>query len=439
MPSLVVIGAQWGDEGKGKLVDYLTSNADWVVRFQGGNNAGHTLVVGSVQTKLHLVPSGILRARTRCLICAGVVVDAEFLLEEIKKLRSAGIEVNPSRLIVDRDVNLILDYHRLLDNAREEALGKDKIGTTGRGIGPAYEDRAARCGVRLAELCALKELAVKLEKITADRNRYLQDILGSSKRVDFTALWGKVERWAEEITPYMGNCSLLLDGAVKRGERIVFEGAQGALLDNTHGTVPFVTSSNTIAGAATTGCGIGPRAIDYVLGVGKAYSTRVGSGPFPTELGGTLADTLRKRGAEFGTTTGRPRRIGWFDAPAMKRAVRLNGIESLVLTKLDVLTGLDTIKICINYTLDDKKIDDVPSLAQDIERIVPEYIEVEGWKEDLSAATKWHHLPAKARFYLSTLAEIVGCPISIVSVGPERDSTIFSSSAAFLKNFMCAE
>jgi len=436
MPSLVVIGSQWGDEGKGKLVDYLTSRADWVVRFQGGNNAGHTLVVNGVKTKLNLVPSGILRQDTKCLIGAGVVVNPQVLFDEVEGLRKVNIDVKPGRLFVDRDAHLVLDYHIALDNAREEARGKNKIGTTGRGIGPAYEDRAARCGVRVADLMALDDLKNQIKENVDLKNAYLKHLLNSSLQVSFDAVWDSLRKAADFMAPYICNGSRLLDIALRANESIVFEGAQGSLLDQTFGAVPFVTSSSTISGAVTTGCGIGPQYIDYVLGVAKAYATRVGSGPFPTELSDAQGDQLREKGAEFGTVTGRPRRCGWFDAVAMKRAVRLNGIDSLAVTKLDVLSGLEKIKVCIKYTLDGRELDDVPDVLAQYDQVKPHYIELDGWNETLEGVRKWHDLPATARLYLSTLSEIVGCPITIVSVGAERESTIFSSGASFVKNFV---
>ena len=436
MPSLVVVGAQWGDEGKGKLVDYLTSSAELVVRFQGGSNAGHTLVVDGVKTKLSLVPSGILRKDTKCLIATGVVLNPQTFMKEVSDLQSVGIDCSPSRLIIDRDAQLVLATHIAVDVAREEARGKDKIGTTGRGIGPCYEDRAARTGVRLADLEELPTLKPRLQNDVEQKNLYLKHVLGSSNQVSFSELWASVEESASKLLPHIGNGSYLVDQARKTGKKVVFEGAQGTLLDQMHGTLPFVTSSNTIAGAVTTGCGVGARAIDHVLAVTKAYSTRVGSGPFPTELHDALGDTIRAAGAEFGTNTGRPRRCGWFDAVAMKRAVRLNGADSLAITKLDVLTGIKKLKIAIKYNLDGKEIEDVPALASQVERVTCDYIELDGWDEDLTGATKWHHLPASARLYLTTIADILGCPVSIVSVSPERDSTIFSGNAEFVKHFV---
>ena len=436
MASLVVVGAQWGDEGKGKLVDYLTSNADWVVRFQGGNNAGHTLVVDGHKTKLHLVPSGILRSDTRCAIGAGVVINPEVLLEEIKGLKDAGIEVSPERLVIDHNAHLILGFHQIIDLAREELKGDAKIGTTGRGIGPAYEDRANRSGIRLAELRNLDELRSKLQENIETRNKYLKHVLNSDHVIEFDSIWNEIEKAHKEILPYSGNVSKVIDSACKKDQKVVFEGAQGALLDCSFGTFPYVTSSHTTSGAVMTGCGIGPKHIDRVVGVAKAYSTRVGSGPYPTELSGELSDRLREAGEEYGTTTGRPRRCGWFDAVAIKHAVRINGIDSLAITKLDVLSGIEKLKICIKYHLDGTEVKEVPALASELERTEPIYIELDGWDEDITSATRWHHLPAAARLYLSTLSEIVACPISMVSVGPDRKSTLFSNSADFLRNFV---
>lgn len=436
MPSLVVIGAQWGDEGKGKLVDYLTSKAEIVARFHGGSNAGHTLVVDGVKTKLSLVPSGILRKDTICLIGAGVVLNPLTFIQETSDLQKVGVNVSPERLIIDRDAQLVLQTHIAVDQAREESLGKAKIGTTGRGIGPCYEDRASRIGVRLADLKDLKALHSRLQRDVELKNQYLKHVLKSDKQVSFDEVWQTIETTVAQVLPHIGNVSLILDKALKVGQRVVFEGAQGTLLDQMHGTVPFVTSSNTLAGAVTTGCGIGAKRLDHTLAVCKAYSTRVGSGPFPTELHDDIAEQIRKVGQEFGTITGRARRCGWFDAVAMKRAVRLNGADSLAITKLDVLSGIDKLKICIKYKLDGIELDDMPSLSSELDRVVPEYIELDGWSESLDNCTKWHHLPANARLYLTTIADILGCQISMVSVGPERDSTIFSGSATFVKNFV---
>lgn len=436
MSSLVVIGAQWGDEGKGKLVDYLTANADYVVRFQGGNNAGHTIVVDGKKTKLSLVPSGILREGVRCMLGAGTVINPQVLLQEIAGLEAAAVKVTPERLVIDENAHLILDYHVALDKTREELKGKEKIGTTGRGIGPAYEDRARRCGIRFGQLFELDELRQQLKQNFEEKQATLQYVLKSEAKLDFEAQWQACLGYAEKLKSFVGNVSLELDTALRAEKRVVFEGAQGALLDQSFGALPFVTSSHTTSGGVCIGAGIAPQRIDYVLGVAKAYATRVGSGPFPTELFDKTGDLVRERGGEFGTVTGRPRRVGWFDAVALKKALRLNGFNSLAITKLDVLSGIEKIKVCVKYTLNGKELTDVPALASHYDKVEPHYVEFEGWSEDLSGIRKWHKLPKSVRFYLSSLAEIVGCPISLVSVGAEREDTIFTSNAQFVQNFM---
>lgn len=436
MPSIVIVGAQWGDEGKGKLVDYLTAKAQWVVRFQGGNNAGHTLVVDGVKTKLSLIPSGVLRENTRCIIAAGMVVNPAVLLSEVDGLAKTGLSVSADKLIIDRDAHLVCAYHSEIDLAREEYKGENKIGTTGRGIGPAYEDRASRSGIRFSELFDIATLEKKFFENVELSNRYLKGVLSSNRSVDVNKEWQELSKMIPRLIPFIGNGSVVLDNALKREERVLFEGAQGTLLDQVFGTVPFVTSSHTLAGAASIGSGLGPKRLDYVLGVAKAYSTRVGSGPYPTEIDDEVGDFIRKKGAEFGTVTGRPRRCGWFDAVAMRRAVRLNGLDSLAVTKLDVLAGLKKVKVCIRYHLDGKQIDDMPSLASELDRVEAEYVEFDGWGDEIAQATKWHQLPPSARLYLSTISEIVGCPVSICSVGAERESTIFSSSGGFVRNFV---
>ena len=436
MPALVIVGMQWGDEGKGKLVDRLCARANWAVRFQGGDNAGHTLVVDGRKVKLQLIPSGILHPQTKCLIGAGVVANPQVLLNEIKKLRELGVGVGSERLVVDRDAHIIMGYHMAVDAAREEQLGTLKIGTTGRGIGPVYEDRAARRGFRFADLAEPQVLRQKLEVRVEEKNRYLKQVLQSSSQVDFQSLWDALQQAAEQLLPYLGNGSLLLHQALQRHERVVFEGAQATMLDITFGTVPYVTACSTLAGAAATGSGIGPRSIDYVLGVAKAYCTRVGSGPFPTELKDALGDRIRERGAEFGTVTGRPRRCGWFDAVALRRAIRLNGCDGLAIMKLDVLTGLEQLRICTGYSLDGREIEDVPALASDLDRVVPHFVEMRGWTEDIRAARTLAELPRAARNYLEALGELVGCPVQVVSVGADREETIFSGSEGFLREYI---
>lgn len=435
MPSLVVIGAQWGDEGKGKLVDYLTSKVDYVVRFHGGNNAGHTVIADGVTTKLNLIPSGILRKQAVCLLGAGVVVDPFVFIEEMDKLVARGIDCSEKRLIIDRDAHLVMEYHKVVDQAEEVRRGSSKLGTTGRGIGPCYLDRARRCGIRFADLFA-SDLKDRVKANVEHNQKYLTHVLDSDSVMDFDAIWKEFESIIPRIKRHVGNVSLMLDGAFKTNKPVIFEGAQGTLLDQVHGTVPFVTSSNTLAGAVTTGAGVGSNKIDHVHGIAKAYCTRVGTGPFPTELEDETGEKMRAVGHEFGTVTGRPRRCGWFDAFAIKRAVRLNGVDSLAITKLDVLSGFEKIKVCINYYLDGEKLSDLPALATDLDRVVPEYIELDGWKEDITGATKWHHLPAATRLYLSTISEIIGCPVTIASVGPDREQTLFSSGASFVKNFV---
>lgn len=432
MSSLVVIGAQWGDEGKGKLVDYLTVNADLVVRFQGGNNAGHTLVVNGETTKLSLVPSGILHSKTKCAIGAGVVINPEVFLSEVSKLKEAGVAVDPSRLVIDGRAHLILPYHVAVDQAREEKKGDKKIGTTGRGIGPAYEDAAARCGVQLSELRDLPKLLQRLEGVITERNLYINNVLGVEKTVSLSEVEAVLRRVAPLILPFMVDVSYLVHEASLREEKIVFEGAQGTLLDKNFGTIPFVTSSHTIAGAVSTGVGVSSKIVGHVLGVAKAYSTRVGSGPFPSEIFGELADKLRTVGGEFGTVTGRSRRIGWFDAVGMRYAARVNGITSIALTKLDVLSNIPKIKVCVGYN----GITDEGLFLNNLENVEPNYIELDGWEGDISKAQKLHHLPQTAQVYLSSLEELCGIPISMISVGAERDATIFSNQASFIKGFI---
>jgi adenylosuccinate synthase len=435
MTALTVIGAQWGDEGKGKIVDVLTATVDYVVRFQGGNNAGHTLVVDGKKTKLSLVPSGILRKQSICLIGAGVVLDGQKLLEEIADLRKAGIVVEPSRLIIDDRVELILQYHRAVDQARESHKGDKKIGTTGRGIGPAYEDRAARCGIRLADLRRLDDVKGRLEEIIKERNLYLRHVLNSDVQVSFEEVWGQVREFSKIILPFAGDVSFILDEAQEAGKKIVFEGAQGSMLDIVFGTAPYVTSSNTIAGGVGTGCGIGAASFQNVLGVAKAYCTRVGEGPFPTELFSEDGDFMREKGAEFGTVTGRPRRCGWFDAVALKQAIRLSGVTCIGLTKLDVLSGLKTLKVCTSYELEGEEYATVPSLAAELAEVTPHYLEFSGWSEDISGCKSWDELPETAQVFISGLEEILSCPIALVSVGPERTATLLTSSAGVLREF----
>jgi adenylosuccinate synthase len=424
MTALVVVGAQWGDEGKGKIVDVLSENADWVVRFQGGNNAGHTIVVDGAKTALSLLPSGIMRPGVRSLLAAGVVLNPSVLLSEIERVRSAGVRITPETFMIDRDAHLVLDYHIMLDQARERRRGPLRIGTTGLGIGPTYEDRSQRSGVRCADLLAPQRLKEIVRAHVQEKNKILAEVLQAETQVDFESLWGKLEQEAAILGPFIANGSKLLHEELRKGARVIFEGAQGVLLDQMHGTYPYVTSSSTVAGAVLTGVGLGPRDIDSVLGVAKAYCTRVGEGPFPTEMDESVGEEVRSRGKEFGTLTGRPRRCGWFDVVAMKRAFRVSGIDSLVLTKLDILTGLRSIKVCTGYLLDGAPIDDFPALIEDYARIEPIYVELAGWSEDLSMARRWEELPQAARAFVEQVSKLLKCPVSLVSVAPGREATI---------------
>lgn len=424
MSAIVVVGAQWGDEGKGKIVDVLTERADWVVRFQGGNNAGHTIVVEGVKTALSLLPSGILRPGVKCLLGTGVVLNPSVLIAEMERVRKAGADISPERLFIDRDAHLVLDYHIATDKAREHARGVHRIGTTGRGIGPAYEDRSQRSGIRCADLLAPEMMKERVRAHVEEKNKLLRHVLGSDVQVDFEDVWSKLESEAGILAPYVANGSKLIFEASKRGERIVFEGAQGVLLDQMHGTYPFVTSSSTIAGAALIGAGVGPKLIDSVLGVAKAYTTRVGEGPFPTEMEDSVGEEIRARGHEFGTVTGRARRCGWFDAVAMRRAVRISGIDNLVLTKLDVLTGLRTIKVCTGYLSNGGLLDDLPALAHEYQQLQPVYTEFKGWDEDLSEVRSWEDMPGAVRDFVRAISGLLDCPVSLVSVGPGREATM---------------
>jgi len=425
--ALTIVGAQWGDEGKGKIVDLLTEDSHLVVRFHGGNNAGHTLVVGGITTKLHLIPSGILRPRTRCLIGAGVVLEPQGFTDEVSRLRQAGISVSSDRLIVDGRTELVLPYHRRIDNLREGGGGPGgvKIGTTGRGIGPCYEDRAARCGVRVAELRSLDNLRRRLISLVEQKNLYMTKVLGDKDGVSFATVWESIELAVAQVLPFCGDGSEVLLEARGRGEKVVFEGAQGILLDPIFGTVPFVTSSSTLPASIASGCGIAPEFIGTIIGVTKAYSTRVGEGPFPTELHEETGEFLRQHGYEFGTTTGRARRCGWLDMVLLRYAIKTSGISRLIITKLDVLSGLSELKIACAYTLGEQKFtESVPMLADELSRVAVEYRQIKGWTEDISKARTLSDLPDAARRYLSLIADLAGVPISIVSVGPDRDQTI---------------
>ncbi len=420
--NVVILGSQWGDEGKGKVVDLLTDRAAAVVRFQGGHNAGHTLVIDGKKTALHLIPSGILREHVTCLIGNGVVLAPDALLKEILMLEERGIQVR-DRLILSGACPLILPYHVALDQARELKRGSAKIGTTGRGIGPAYEDKVARRGLRLSDLADLEQFAVKLEEVLEYHNFALTQYYGV-EAVDFDATMALAKEYAEQLLPMMGDVIEWIHTARERGDNLLFEGAQGTLLDIDHGTYPFVTSSNTTAGGTATGSGIGPLYLDYVLGITKAYTTRVGSGPFPTELSCNVGQHLGEKGHEFGTTTGRERRCGWFDAVLVKQAVRINSISGICLTKLDVLDGLEELKICIGYQNSAGEKVGMPMHADDYRDITPIYETLPGWSESTVGAQSLEQLPANARAYISRIEALIGAPADVVSTGPDRIETI---------------
>ena len=423
MANIVVVGTQWGDEGKGKVVDLLTAGVEFVVRFQGGNNAGHTLEVDGRQFIFHIIPSGILYENKKCLIGNGLVVDPEVLLEEMEGLKKAGITVGPKRLSLSEKAHMIMPYHRALDMAREEAKGENRIGTTGRGIGPCYEDKVTRTGVRAIDLTEPDVLEEKIRTNLKEKNFILEKFLGAASLktrpiLDHYLVMG------QKLAPFITDVSVELDQAVKGGKSILFEGAQGTHLDIDHGTYPFVTSSNPVAGAACSGAGIGPKHIHHVLGIVKAYTTRVGAGPFVTELTDETGDFIQEKGKEFGATTGRRRRCGWLDLVVVSDSVRLNGLDSMAITKLDVLTGLETLKICVGYEIDGRVFHQRPASLGKTALCQPVYKEMPGWEEDITGARKKKDLPKPALDYLSAIEEITGIPVSIISVGPGRNDTI---------------
>ena len=420
--SVVVLGTQWGDEGKGKIVDLLTDQAQAVARFQGGHNAGHTLVIDGKKTVLHLIPSGILRENVICLIGNGVVLSPEALLKEIAELEENNVPVR-ERLRLSPACPLILPYHIALDQAREVAKGKDKIGTTGRGIGPAYEDKVARRGIRLGDLQHPERFAAKLKEVLDYHNFQLTNYY-KVDAIDYQTCYDETMKMAEQIVPMIDDVNGILHSYREDGKNIMFEGAQGSLLDIDHGTYPYVTSSNTTAGGTATGSGYGPLYLDYVLGITKAYTTRVGSGPFPTELFCDVGKHLAEKGHEFGATTGRARRCGWFDAVALRQAVRINSVSGLCLTKLDVLDGLEKIQICTSYNDKDGNPAPAPVDSDDYEKLVPVYEEVPGWSESTLGAKTLEELPEAAKAYIKRIEEVVGAPIDIVSTGPDRNETI---------------
>lgn len=426
--SVAVVGLQWGDEGKGKIVDLLSIEAEVVARFQGGNNAGHTLVVDGEETILHLIPSGALHPGTTCVIGGGVVVDPTALVSEIDALRARGYLREDGRLIVSQECHLILPYHKAIDLARERRRGKGRIGTTGRGIGPAYEDKAARVGLRVIDLCGEQHFRRRLAEILDEKNSYLRTML-DERALAYDAMIDGLIDCGRRLAKHVGDVSRYLCTALGEGKRVLFEGAQGTMLDVDSGTYPYVTSSNTGAGSVCSGAGVPPRLIGRVMGISKAYTTRVGSGPFPTELFDEIGERLRSEGGEFGATTGRPRRCGWFDAALVRKGVRTSGVDTIALTKLDVLSGLDRILVCTGYRLDGRDLDEPPALAEDLERVVPVYEELPGWDGDVTRAQRLSDLPENARKYLEHLQTLLGVSIGLVSIGPGRDQTVTLSPA----------
>ncbi|WP_440903581.1 adenylosuccinate synthase [Catenovulum sp. SX2] len=421
--NVVVLGTQWGDEGKGKVVDLLTDKASYVVRYQGGHNAGHTLIIDGEKTVLHLIPSGILRDNVTCIIGNGVVLSPEALLKEMNELKARGVKVE-ERLKISEACPLILPYHVALDQAREAARGNNKIGTTGRGIGPAYEDKVARRGLRVGDLFCPEQFATKLKEVMEYHNFALVNYY-KAEAVSYDEVLAAAMQYREVLTSMVVDVTEVLDQARKNGESILFEGAQGTLLDIDHGTYPFVTSSNTTVGGVATGCGFGPCYLDYVLGIVKAYTTRVGSGPFPTELDCEVGQHLGVKGHEFGATTGRKRRTGWFDAVAMRRAVQINSITGFCMTKLDVLDGLKEIKICVGYQDTNGNVSNVPPMAAEgYEKVTPVYETMPGWDDNTYGVTEFDKLPQAARNYIKRIEEILEVPIHIVSTGPDRNETM---------------
>ena len=423
MSNTVVMGSQWGDEGKGKIVDLLTEEAGAVVRFQGGNNAGHTLVVDGKKIVVHLIPSGIMHPGKLCLIGNGVVLDPVVFCEEIDKLEKEGISAGPGRIVISKKTHIIMPYHKLLDAAREASKKGDAIGTTGRGIGPCYEDKASRIGIRAGDMANPELLKVKIEKALKEKNALFSMYGADPMTVE--AVFAEIEAAAKRLTPYLGDVSAEIQACQAEGKGVLFEGAQGTHLDIDHGTYPFVTSSNCISGNAAGGTGCSPRLIDRVIPIVKAYTTRVGAGPFPTELFDEVGDFLQEQGGEFGATTGRRRRCGWLDLCVLRESVRLNGPTELCITKLDVMGGLDEIKICTTYEYNGHFIDYPPQEENGMAHVTPVYESMPGWKEDISGARSWDDLPENAQKYIEEIEKLLGVPVSIISVGPERESILF--------------
>jgi adenylosuccinate synthase len=422
MANVVVVGAQWGDEGKGKIVDWLSERADVIARFQGGHNAGHTLVVDGVTYKLHALPSGVVRGGKLSVIGNGVVLDPWHLVKEIETVRAQGVEISPATLMIAENTPLILPVHGELDRAREAQISVAKIGTTGRGIGPAYEDKVGRRAIRVADLADPATLEARVDRLLLHHNTLRRGL--GMEEVDRTGLIAQLKEIAPEILKYAAPVWKVLNEKRKSGKRILFEGAQGALLDIDFGTYPFVTSSNVLAGQASAGTGIGPNSIDFVLGIVKAYTTRVGEGPFPTELFDDDGQRLGERGHEFGTTTGRQRRCGWFDAVLVRQTCATSGVTGISLTKLDVLDGFETLKICVGYELDGERLEYLPTAADQQARCTPIYEEMEGWSESTEGAKSWNDLPANAIKYVKRIEELIECPVALLSTSPKREDTI---------------
>lgn len=426
MSAFIVLGAQWGDEGKGKMTDYLAEDADVVVRFQGGNNAGHTVEVGDKQYKLHLIPSGILYEDKLNIIGNGVVLDPKAMFEEIEYLENLGVKVTPEKLLISDRAQLIMPYHRVLDGAKEKVRGKNDIGTTGKGIGPCYTDKAERSGIRVCDLMHKEVFKEKLKENISDKNAVLSKVYGMDT-FDFDVIYEEYINYAERMKAFVDDTSVRVYNEIKQGKKVLFEGAQGNLLDIDYGTYPFVTSSSTIAGGVCTGAGIGPTMINSAIGIAKAYTTRVGKGPFPTELFDDMGEHIRDKGHEYGVTTGRARRCGWLDTVILKSAARVSGLTSFAVTKVDTLAGIDKIKVCIGYEINGKIIDYVPASLEDLAICKPVYEEFNGWDESIETARTYDEIPENAKIYLKRIEELTGTRVSIVSVGPRRDQTIVVS------------
>lgn len=423
MPSFVVLGAQWGDEGKGKMTDYLAEEADVVVRFQGGNNAGHTVVVGEKEYKLHLIPSGILYSDKLNVIGNGVVVDPEALFKEMDYLSGLGESITPERLLISDRAQVIMPYHRILDALKEEARGKNDIGTTKKGIGPCYTDKVERCGIRVCDLIKPEVLRKKLEEYLPGKNDQIVKLYGGDA-LDLEEVYSAYRAYGERMKPYVADASVRVFDSIKANKNVLFEGAQGTLLDIDFGTYPYVTSSNTISGGICTGAGIGPTMIDSAVGIVKGYTTRVGKGPFPTELDDEIGEWIREKGHEYGVTTGRSRRCGWLDLVILKTAARVSGLTSFGVTKIDTLAGLEKLKVCVGYKLDGKVIDYFPASLEDLAECEPVYEEFDGWDDSINDSRSYDELPENAKIYLKKIEEFTGVKISIVSVGPKRDQTM---------------